>query len=94
MRTFHHILIFFLASLLSISCENRSESSMDNRNKTAEEILGNNEYQAISYGGYRENTRDIQPTIEELKEDMRILHAMGIKLIRTYNVHCLTLRTC
>lgn len=55
--------------------------------KTAAEILGNPEYQAVSYGGYRENTRDIQPTISQLKEDMRILSAMGIKLLRTYNVH-------
>jgi exo-beta-1,3-glucanase (GH17 family) len=32
-------------------------------------------------------TRDIQPTIPQLKEDMKILSAMGIKLLRTYNVH-------
>ncbi len=31
--------------------------------------------------------RDIQPTIPQLKEDMKILSAMGIKLLRTYNVH-------
>jgi exo-beta-1,3-glucanase (GH17 family) len=55
--------------------------------KTAAEILGNPKYRAISYGGYRENTRDIQPTVAQLKEDMRILSAMGIRLIRTYNVH-------
>jgi len=39
-----------------------------------------------SYGGYRHATRDQQPTIEDLKEDMQILAAMGIKLLRTYNV--------
>ncbi|MEM8896233.1 MAG: glycosyl hydrolase family 17, partial [Bacteroidota bacterium] len=55
-------------------------------NITAEMILGNPEYQAMSYGGYRQNTRDIQPTLEELKDDMRILAAMGIKLLRTYNL--------
>lgn len=55
--------------------------------KTAAAILGNPDYLAISYGGYRENTRDIQPTLAELKEDMNILSAMGIKLVRTYNVH-------
>ena len=53
---------------------------------SAKEILGNPDYLAISYGGYRQNTRDIQPTIEELKEDMRILAAMGIGILRTYNV--------
>jgi exo-beta-1,3-glucanase (GH17 family) len=53
---------------------------------TAKEILGNPAYQAISYGGYREKTRDIQPTIPQLKEDLKILFAMGIRIIRTYNV--------
>ncbi|MGC1203325.1 MAG: glycosyl hydrolase family 17 [Flavobacteriaceae bacterium] len=53
---------------------------------TAAEILGNPDYLAISYGGYREKSRDIQPTIPQLKEDMKILAAMGIKILRTYNV--------
>ena len=55
-------------------------------NKTAAEILGNPNYLAISYGGYREKTRDIQPTIAQLKEDMKLLAAMGIKILRDYNV--------
>ena len=54
---------------------------------TAQEILGNPTYQAISYGGYRGLTREVQPTIQELKEDMKILQAMGVKILRTYNVH-------
>lgn len=54
--------------------------------KSASEILGNPDYLAISYGGYREKTRDIQPTIPQLKEDLKILSAMGIKILRTYNV--------
>jgi exo-beta-1,3-glucanase (GH17 family) len=53
---------------------------------TAAEILGNPDYLAISYGGYREKTRDVQPTIPQLKEDMKILAAMGVKILRTYNV--------
>lgn len=53
---------------------------------TAAEILGNPDYLAISYGGYREKSRDIQPTISQLKEDMKILAAMGVKILRTYNV--------
>ena len=54
----------------------------------AKDILGNPDYLAISYGGYRTQTsRDIQPTIAELKEDMKILSAMGVGIIRTYNVH-------
>ena len=52
----------------------------------AKDILGNPDYQAISYGGYRKKSRDSQPTIPQLKEDMKILSAMGVKVIRTYNV--------
>lgn len=60
---------------------------MDKRKElSAAEILGNPDYLAISYGGYREKTRDVQPTISQLKEDLRILSAMGIKILRTYNV--------
>jgi exo-beta-1,3-glucanase (GH17 family) len=59
---------------------------MNVTNKSASEILGNPKYQAISYGGYRHNTRDVQPTIEELKEDLKILSALGFKIIRTYNL--------
>ena len=55
-------------------------------NVNARDILGNPDYLAISYGGYREKSRDIQPTIPQLKEDMKILSAMGIKILRTYNV--------
>lgn len=57
------------------------------REVTAAMILGDPAYQAISYGGYREKTRDVQPTLPELKEDLKILSAMGIKVLRTYNVH-------
>ena len=54
---------------------------------TAATILGNPDYLAISYGGYRHVDHDIEPTIEELKEDMKLLAAMGIKILRTYKVH-------
>ena len=54
---------------------------------TAATILGNPAYLAISYGGYRHADHDIEPTIEELKEDMKLLAAMGIKILRTYKVH-------
>lgn len=52
---------------------------------TAADILGNPNYIAMSYGGYRENTRDIQPTVSDIKEDMKILSAMDVKVLRTYN---------
>jgi len=54
---------------------------------TAKEILGNSKYQAISYGGYRDKTRDAEPTVAQITEDLKILSAMNIKLLRTYNVH-------
>ena len=53
---------------------------------SASHLLGNPNYPAISYGGYRGVSRSEQPTIAQLKEDMRILHAMGIRFLRTYNV--------
>jgi exo-beta-1,3-glucanase (GH17 family) len=50
-------------------------------------ILGDPQYRALSYGGYRENSRDIQPTMAQIKEDLKILSAMGVRVLRTYNVH-------
>jgi len=67
--------------------ENQNVPSKSNQLVTAKEILGNSEYLAISYGGYRTTSRDNQPTIDQLKDDMKILSAMGIKVLRTYNVH-------
>ncbi|MGB5981301.1 MAG: glycosyl hydrolase family 17 protein [Nonlabens sp.] len=56
------------------------------KNINASEILGNKDYLAISYGGYRKKARTEQPTLIQLKRDMRLMHAMGIRIIRTYNV--------
>ena len=94
---FQIILISVFACLaLLFSCGKESANQNNHKSKSeltrmeqvsAEDILGNPNYRAISYGGYRQNTREIQPTIEELKEDMNILHAMGIRILRTYNVH-------
>ena len=66
---------------------NDLKHTKEQQSLSAKDILGNPDYLAISYGGYRANTRDVQPTIAELKEDMKILSAMGIKILRTYNVH-------
>ena len=52
---------------------------------SAADILGNPDYPAFSYGGYRKGSREEAPSVAELKEDMKILAAMGIKLLRTYN---------
>lgn len=66
--------------------ENLQKGTKQKTQLTAKDILGNPDYLAISYGGYRKTTRDIQPTIAELKEDLKILAAMNIKILRTYNV--------
>ena len=86
------VTLLLLLSSLSFSCNQKGGNKEANESPmekviTAKDILGNPNYLAISYGGYRKTTRDIQPTIEQLKEDMQILAAMGIKIIRTYNVH-------
>lgn len=89
MMILHHISCFVLAILLLLSCqENKTKTNTTPapKNRTAQQLLGNPEYLAISYGGYRKPTRDIQPTLEELTEDLLIMHAAGIRVLRTYNV--------
>jgi exo-beta-1,3-glucanase (GH17 family) len=68
------------ASIVMTSCSPSTEGS-----PTAADILGNSNYQAISYGGYRTTSRDTVPTIDQIKDDMRILSAIGVKILRTYN---------
>ncbi|WP_439129904.1 glycosyl hydrolase family 17 [Polaribacter sp.] len=81
---------FFLAFfvlMFSFACSNKNKKENTQKvSMTASEILGNPNYLAISYGGYRATSREVQPTIEELKEDLKILSAMGVKILRTYNV--------
>ena len=83
--------LLLLVSILSVGCKNSNVNDLNEQSRVrkevhAEDILGNPEYLAISYGGYRKMTRDSQPSLKELKDDMKILSAMGIKIIRTYNV--------
>jgi len=81
------VLILLLTTLTFTSCvEKTPQKSPLGSNISAAEILGNPDYQAISYSGYRGISLDIQPTIPELKEDMRILAAMDIKIVRTYKL--------
>jgi exo-beta-1,3-glucanase (GH17 family) len=79
--------IIYCIFLFFISCNPRITGNTPSNNITAEKILGNVNYQAICYGGYREKIRDIEPTAEQITEDLRILKAMNIKVLRTYNVH-------
>lgn len=81
--------IAIISLLFNAGCVSKSNDGSKNKldqEMTAEQLLGNPKYTAISYGGYREKTREVQPTIAELKEDMKILSAMGIRILRTYNV--------
>lgn len=82
------LLVVLLIGTLSCNVSQTKNDQLHhmNKNKTASQILGDSSYLAISYGGYRETSRDVQPTISELKEDLKILAAMGIKVLRTYNV--------
>ena len=83
------IIVCVLSIVFMMSCKNEKKEeplTQIKKEVTAKDILGNPHYLAISYGGYRGKARDSQPTIAELKEDLKILSAMGIKLLRTYNV--------
>lgn len=81
------IFISLLVSLTLFSCGSIDMKSNKNVELTAKEILGNSKYQAMCYGGYRTKTRDVVPTISQIKEDLRLLSAMHINVLRTYNVH-------
>ena len=73
------VLLMIVVSLISTSCSPLPQGP------TAADILGNPNYQAISYGGYRAISRDTVPSIDQIMDDMRILSAMDIKILRTYN---------
>ncbi|WP_378175581.1 glycosyl hydrolase family 17 protein [Aquimarina sp. SS2-1] len=89
MKQRHNIVLLLVFSVLMLSCnqEKKTKLTMQSpKSIIAKDILGNPDYQAISYGGYRKTSREFQPTLEQLKEDMKILKAMNIKVLRTYNV--------
>jgi exo-beta-1,3-glucanase (GH17 family) len=80
--------IYFLCilSCAFLSCGREQKQPQKETIITAEEILGNPAYPAISYGGYRAKSRKTQPTLSQIKNDLRILYAIGIRLVRTYNL--------
>ncbi len=92
MKTIKHILMLLILTICVLSCKDSMKApetpipQKKPKHVTAQEILGNPAYLAISYGGYRMTSRDSQPTIKELKDDMKLLHAMNIRFLRTYNV--------
>ncbi len=78
------LLLLLLLTYTALACTFMKNTP---KNMTAAQLLGNPDYSAISYGGYRTQSRRVTPTIAQLKEDMKILSAMGVRIIRTYNVH-------
>ena len=81
-----HVLIFTLVLGMGSCKERNMNENSINKNKSAAEFLGHPDYKAISYGGYRTLTREDQPSLSQIKEDLKILSALGIKVIRTYNL--------
>lgn len=81
------IIFLCLSICWLMACNNKEIAEDKTMDKTAADILAKPNYQAICYGGYRLNTRQVQPSITEIKEDLKILSAMGIRILRTYNVH-------
>ena len=81
MKKIRYLIIstFFLASC--------GQSGDFNMNKSAKEFIGNPDYPAISYGGYRGKSREEQPSIADIKEDLYIMHAQGFRVFRTYDLH-------
>ena len=85
--------LFLLSLIFVFSCKNEPNKESDQdivkeqASLCAKDILGNPDYLAMSYGGYRNVDHDIEPAIDQLKEDLRIMSAMGIKVLRTYKVH-------
>lgn len=80
-------IIYIVLVILFTSCNQKVARELVSNKMTAEKILGNPKYQAICYGGYRTNSRNVSPSIAEIKEDLKILSALDIRIIRTYNVH-------
>ncbi|MEE3096901.1 MAG: exo-beta-1,3-glucanase, partial [Pseudomonadota bacterium] len=71
----------FIGALLASCSTDRGAAS----SPAPEMIFGNPDYRAVSYGGYRGLSREDGPTVEQLIDDVKIMGAMDIKLLRTYN---------
>ncbi|KPM30671.1 Exo-beta-1,3-glucanase [Croceitalea dokdonensis DOKDO 023] len=87
------ILSCIVLGLVALSCkqdaklEHKTNDLINSKELTAKDILGNPDFLAMSYGGYRDHDHGVEPTLSEIKEDMKILHAMGVRMLRTYKVH-------
>ena len=62
------IIVCFFLVLLAFSCNRTIKKEIHNTvneqlDLSAKDILGNPEYLAMSYGGYRHNDHNIEPTL-------------------------------
>ncbi len=93
MKKYIKVIVSISMVILAFSCNDvtKKEGKLDTvktePNLSAKDILGNPNYLAMSYGGYRHVDHGIEPTLNELKEDLKLLSAMNIKVLRTYKVH-------
>lgn len=78
---------FYAYIFLLFSCSSSFRVAQNTPSMTAEKLLGNPDFPAICYGGYRQNSRAIEPTLAQIKEDLKLLQALNFKFIRMYNVH-------
>ena len=78
----HRIFTVAVIAVLTVGC---LPAATDGVSTSAADIFGNPEYRAISFGGYRGVSREESPTVEQLVDDVLLLDAMGIRLLRTYN---------
>ena len=84
---YRFLALLFIIIIVSCSTPNSKNNNLQKTRttKTAAQILCDSNYLGICYGGYRHTTRDSQPSLAQIKDDMKLLHAMGIKVLRTYN---------
>ena len=78
---YSHVFLITCSIFLLLSCEKTSSTVK------ASDLLGNVAYPAICYSGYRTDSRAVEPSIEEIKSDLTLLHELGYRVVRTYNVH-------
>ncbi len=77
--------LFVLKALFLAIVFNAFIACQNDNGPSAADILGSPDYPAIAYGGYRYPDRSKGPSVEDIKEDLKILDAMGIKILRTYH---------
>jgi len=80
------LLIGFIGSCSKVK-KNDVKEDVPIKEVSAKVILGNTDYLAMSYGGYRNADHSIEPSIDQIKDDMKLLASMDIKMLRTYKVH-------